>query len=121
MKQTLRPFALLGLMTWLAACAALAADPAASFDDFKALQAYSSYSTNCVPVREQLESTLMALGNDRKALGSLQTKLLALLPAPETTHDARDLILRAVQRMGFCNNLQAVAALLTDAKLSQMA
>ncbi|MBM3891253.1 MAG: hypothetical protein FJ388_19245, partial [Verrucomicrobia bacterium] len=63
----------------------------------------------------------MALGNDRKALGSLQTKLLALLPAPETTHDARDLILRAVQRMGFCNNLQAVAALLTDAKLSHMA
>jgi len=121
MKQTLRPIALFGLTMLLAAGGAVAAEPATSFDDFKALQTYSSVSTNCVPVREQLESTLMAIGTNRKALEGLQTKLLALLSAPETTHDARDLILRAVQRMGFCNDVPAVAALLTDAKLGQMA
>ncbi len=89
--------------------------------DLQAIGVYSIATKEGLEVREKLETFLAASGQDRAALGDLQKKLLVVLAAPDTTTTGRDLILRAVHRMGFCDDVPPVAALLTDAKLSHMA
>ena len=95
--------------------------PALADGDFQAIKAYEITTKEGLVVREKLEAFVIASGQDHAALADLQKKLLAVLSAPETTVSGRDLILRAIQRMGFCDDVPAVAAFFTDAKSSGIA
>ena len=89
--------------------------------DLQAIGAYAITTKEGLAVREKLETFLAAAGSDHAALAELQKKLLAVVAAPDTTPAGRDLALRAIKRMGFCEDVPAVTALLTDANSAHMA
>ena len=95
--------------------------PALADGDLQAIKTYEITTKEGLVVREKLEAFTTSIGQDHAALADLQKKLLAVLSAPETTVSGRDLILRAIQRMGFCDDVPAVAKFFTDAKSSGIA
>jgi HEAT repeat protein len=89
--------------------------------DLASVAGWTGREPDAPAIRQAFEAALVDLGADAGGLADLQRRLLPRLAAPGTTPWGRDLILRAVQRMGFCVDVPAVAALLTDPAMSHRA
>ena len=100
---------------WTARAAAL------SEADIAAAARCAAGDTNAPSLRYAIEDASTGCGGDVKALMDLQRRMLAALDLPDATPAGRAMILRAVQRMGFCVDVQGVARFLTDPILSHPA
>lgn len=89
--------------------------------DLAAAARGSAGDTNAPALRYAIEDAATGCGGDVKALMDLQRRMLAALDLPDATPAGRAMILRAVQRMGFCVDVPAVARFLTDPLLSHPA